>query len=87
MATFVLIHGAWHGGWCWKRVTPLLRAAGHEVYAPTLTGLGESIRRAPVAGWRFRVLPTGHDAMITMPRELANLFLEVVESERDRDPQ
>lgn len=41
MATFVLVHGAWHGGWCWKRVTPLLRAAGHEVYTPTLTGLGE----------------------------------------------
>jgi pimeloyl-ACP methyl ester carboxylesterase len=41
MATFVLVHGAWHGGWCWKRVTPLLRAAGHEVFTPTLTGLGE----------------------------------------------
>jgi pimeloyl-ACP methyl ester carboxylesterase len=40
-ATFVLVHGAWHGGWCWKKVTPLLRAAGHEVFAPTLTGLGE----------------------------------------------
>ena len=41
MATFLLIHGAWFGGWIWKRVTPLLRAAGHEVYTPTLTGLGE----------------------------------------------
>lgn len=41
MATFVLVHGAWHGGWCWRRVTPLLRAAGHEVHVPTLTGLGE----------------------------------------------
>ena len=41
MTTYVLVHGAWHGGWCWKRVTPLLRAAGHEVYTPTLTGLGE----------------------------------------------
>ena len=41
MATFVLIHGAWHGGWCWKRVAPALRRAGHEVYAPSLTGLGE----------------------------------------------
>ena len=41
MATFVLIHGAWFGGWIWKRVTPLLRAAGHEVLTPTLTGLGE----------------------------------------------
>jgi pimeloyl-ACP methyl ester carboxylesterase len=39
--TFVLVHGAWLGGWCWKKVTPLLRAAGHEVFAPTLTGLGE----------------------------------------------
>ncbi len=41
MATYVLVHGAWHGGWCWQRVTPLLRAAGHEVFTPTLTGLGE----------------------------------------------
>jgi pimeloyl-ACP methyl ester carboxylesterase len=41
MAIYVLVHGAWHGGWCWRRVTPLLRAAGHEVYTPTLTGLGE----------------------------------------------
>src|SRR5262245_52181956 len=39
--TFVLVHGAWHGGWCWKKLTPLLRAAGHDVFAPTLTGLGE----------------------------------------------
>jgi pimeloyl-ACP methyl ester carboxylesterase len=41
MATFVLVHGAWHGGWCWGKVAPLLRAAGHQVFAPTLTGLGE----------------------------------------------
>ena len=40
-ATFVLVHGAWHGGWCWKKLAPLLRAAGHDVYTPTLTGLGE----------------------------------------------
>jgi len=41
MATFVLVHGAWHGGWCYRRVAARLRAAGHEVYTPTLTGLGE----------------------------------------------
>jgi pimeloyl-ACP methyl ester carboxylesterase len=41
MTTFVLVHGAWHGGWCYKRVARLLRRAGHEVYTPTLTGLGE----------------------------------------------
>ena len=41
MANFVMIHGAWHGSWCWNAVTPLLRAAGHAVFTPTLTGLGE----------------------------------------------
>jgi pimeloyl-ACP methyl ester carboxylesterase len=40
---FVLVHGAWHGGWCWKKVAPLLRAAGHDVFTPTLTGLGERV--------------------------------------------
>jgi pimeloyl-ACP methyl ester carboxylesterase len=46
MATFVLVHGAWHGGWSWQRVTPHLRAAGHEVFTPTLTGLGERVHLA-----------------------------------------
>ena len=40
MATYVLIPGAWLGGWCWDRVAPILRAAGHDVVTPTLTGLG-----------------------------------------------
>lgn len=39
--TFVLVHGAWHGGWCWVRVADRLRKAGHTVFTPTLTGLGE----------------------------------------------
>jgi pimeloyl-ACP methyl ester carboxylesterase len=39
--TFVLVHGAWHGGWCWRRVADRLAAAGHRVFTPTLTGLGE----------------------------------------------
>jgi len=41
MATFVLVHGAWHGSWCWKRVRKSLQSQGHEVFTPTLTGLGE----------------------------------------------
>jgi pimeloyl-ACP methyl ester carboxylesterase len=41
MATFVLIHGGIQGGWVWKYVVALLRAAGHEAYTPTLTGCGE----------------------------------------------
>lgn len=41
MATYVLVHGAGHGGWCYQRVARLLRAQGHEVHTPSLTGLGE----------------------------------------------
>ena len=41
MATYLLVHGAWHGGWCWRRVADILRAKGHDVFTPTLTGLGE----------------------------------------------
>ena len=39
--TFVLIHGSCHGGWCWKKLTPLIRKHNSKVYVPTLTGLGE----------------------------------------------
>jgi pimeloyl-ACP methyl ester carboxylesterase len=39
--TFVLVHGSWHGGWCWRRVADRLERSGHKVYTPTLTGLGE----------------------------------------------
>ena len=46
-ATFVLVHGAWHGGWCWRRVEDLLRARGHRVFAPTLTGVAD---RSHLAG-------------------------------------
>src|SRR5262245_51808475 len=41
MATFLIGHGAWSAAWAWKKVRPLLRAAGHEVFTPTYTGLGE----------------------------------------------
>jgi pimeloyl-ACP methyl ester carboxylesterase len=41
MTDFVLVHGAWHGGWCWRDVAPILRGAGHRVHAVTLTGVGE----------------------------------------------
>lgn len=44
--SFVLVPGAWLGGWCWKRLTPLLSEEGHEVYTPTLTGLGERVHLA-----------------------------------------
>ena len=41
MAIFVVAHGAWSAGWAWKKMRPLMRAAGHELWTPTYTGLGE----------------------------------------------
>ncbi len=41
MSTFLLIHGAWHGAWCWRQVAPLLEAQGHSVLAPDLPGHGD----------------------------------------------
>ena len=43
MTTYVLCHGAWSGGWMWRRVADILRASGHRVYTPTYTGLGERV--------------------------------------------
>ena len=41
MTNFVLVHGAWCGGWVWRDVADILRAAGHDVFTPTLSGMGD----------------------------------------------
>ncbi|MFI8165584.1 alpha/beta fold hydrolase [Streptomyces sp. NPDC086081] len=46
MSTFLLVHGAWHDGRCWERVVPLLTAAGHRVFTPSLTGYGDTAHLA-----------------------------------------
>ena len=46
MATYVLVHGGWDGGWTWRSVAKELQAAGHEVFTPTLTGSGERVHLA-----------------------------------------
>jgi pimeloyl-ACP methyl ester carboxylesterase len=46
MTTFVLVHGAWSGAHGFRRVRPLLRAAGHDVFTPSLTGIGERVHLA-----------------------------------------
>jgi pimeloyl-ACP methyl ester carboxylesterase len=48
VAAFVLVHGAWHGAWCWRDVTPLLETEGHQVLAPDLPGHGRD--STPVSG-------------------------------------
>ena len=46
MANFVLVHGAWHGGWCYRETARALRAAGHTVFTPTHTGVGERFHQS-----------------------------------------
>src|SRR5215469_17053668 len=46
MAVLVLVHPAWLGGWCWRKLVPLLEEHGHSVHTATLTGLGERFRLA-----------------------------------------
>ncbi len=71
MATFVLVHGAWHGGWCWERLVPLLTAKGHQVLAPDLPGMGEDTRALgsdPLDEWAGFVaeLVAGADAPVIL---------------------
>lgn len=61
--TFVLVHGAWHGGWCWRDVSDRLAAAGCRVFTPTLTGLGQS-----------RHLLSGAITLETFAQDLTNLL-------------
>jgi pimeloyl-ACP methyl ester carboxylesterase len=68
--SYVLVHGAWHGGWCWARVGPRLVAAGHRVFAPSLTGLGD---RAHLFG-----------AQVSLATHVDDV-LELIESEELRD--
>ncbi|GJD48436.1 Haloalkane dehalogenase [Methylobacterium crusticola] len=71
--TFVLVHGAWHGGWCWVRVADRLRAAGHRVLAPTCTGLGE---RAHLLDRNLTLDTFGRDvAGVIVAEELRDVIL------------
>ena len=58
MATYVLIHGAWHGGWCWDKVVPLLKKKGHHTEVPDLPGHGKDntpIREISLQAYTDRV--------------------------------
>jgi len=63
VSSFVLVHGAWHGGWCWSRVVERLCARGHRVYAPSLTGLGDRVH-----------LASGNITLTTHVDDIANLL-------------
>jgi pimeloyl-ACP methyl ester carboxylesterase len=71
--TFVLVHGAWHGGWCWRRVADRLRADGHQVFTPTQTGLGE--RKHLMSKDITLDIFTKDIANVIEPEELSNVIL------------
>ncbi|MFM9852067.1 MAG: alpha/beta fold hydrolase [Sphingomonadaceae bacterium] len=65
MATFVMIHGAWHGGWCFDTLRPLLEAKGHQMIAPDLPGMGGSeaeLAAVTLGGWADYVAAIVRDA-------------------------
>ncbi|TQN43799.1 alpha/beta hydrolase family protein [Blastococcus colisei] len=92
MSTFVLVHGAWHGGWCWDRVAPRLRDAGHAVHAPTLTGLSERAHLlSPLVGLETHVEDVvrlldvlGLDDVVLVGHSYAG---QIVTAVADRRPQ
>jgi pimeloyl-ACP methyl ester carboxylesterase len=63
---YVLVHGAWHGGWCWARVAPVLADAGHRVFAPSLTGLGD---RAHLSGAQVSLATHVEDVLALIDAE------------------
>ena len=65
MATFILVHGAWHGGWCFDHVAALLREQGHDVFTPDLPGMGgseEELAAVTLQGWSDFVAKICHSA-------------------------
>ena len=89
---FVFVHGAWHGGWCWRDVAAVLRTAGHQVFTPTMTGLGE---RAHLLNAQVGLSTFIDDiAAVILSEELDNVVLvghsvggHVINGVADRMPQ
>jgi len=91
MSTYVLVHGAWHGGWCWQKVLPLLEDAGHTVLAPDLPSLGEDltpIHDVTLALWRdsiVRLIEQQSDPVILVGHSRGGVVIsEVAEKIPDR---
>jgi len=83
--TFVLFHGAWHGGWCWSKLAPLLQAKGCRVLTPTLTGLGEpahllgpevDLERVALVGHSYGGMVIAEGAARVVPRVSQLIYLD-----------
>jgi pimeloyl-ACP methyl ester carboxylesterase len=91
MATFILVHGSWHGGWCWKSVAMLLAGAGHRVHAPDLAGLGADstdLATISLAHWRdqiVEIVDAASEPVMLVGHSRAGIVVsEVAEARPDR---
>ena len=81
MTAFMLVHGGWHGGWCWKDLVAQLEVRGHEAYAPSPTGLAERAHLIDAVdgpmGWPLlhdADYGAGHLYVWTIPDNPADLY-------------
>ncbi len=88
MSTYVLIHGAWHGSWCWDKVVPLLKQAGHQVETLDLPGHGQDrtpIREITLAAYTKRVCETldaQAESVILVGHSMGGIVITQVAEER-----
>lgn len=88
MSTYVLIHGAWHGSWCWEKVVPLLKQAGHRVESPDLPGYGQDktpfheITLATYIKHVCKILDAQTEPVILVGHSMAGIVISQVAEER-----
>lgn len=82
MSTFALVHGAWHGGWCWERLTPELEARGHRVVAPDLPCEDPSATFATYADTVIEALDGAGDDVVLVGHSLAGNTIPLVADRR-----
>lgn len=90
MSAFVLVHGAWHGSWCWERVVPLLEAQGHTVFAPDLPGHGahaadiRTISLDSYSVWVADIISQSPEPVVLVGHSMAGMVISQV---AERYPQ
>jgi pimeloyl-ACP methyl ester carboxylesterase len=82
VTTFALVHGAWHGAWCWARVTPLLERRGHRVVAPDLPSEDPAATFDDYAGVVIRALADAGDDVVVVGHSLAGKTIPLVAARR-----
>jgi pimeloyl-ACP methyl ester carboxylesterase len=88
MSTYVLVHGAWHGRWCWEKVVPLLKQAGHQVEILDLPEYGQDktlLREITLATYTKRVCETldaQAEPVILVGHSMAGIVITQVAEER-----